>query len=158
MQNWRIWAGVLLGLIMMLVARWVPILSPLIIGVVIGYIVRKPLRGIAVGAIVGIVGNLITLTAAINQPLTMITGGGIFGQTLAIYLSIFYSNPLLLTVLTTFMMVIGGAIGGALAASRLAKAYEKGLVRGEEVERIKEATEKVKQEAKAASARSKRKK
>lgn len=135
----RILLGLLIGVAFVLLVRWAPLLTPFVVGIVVGAIVGKPVRAAIVGLAVGVVGN------AISSVISLFATSWSVGITSETLIDIFphsaVSNVLLFGIFTTLAIVVGSVIGGYLAWSRRKKNFQRGMARGEDVERMRELEE-----------------
>ncbi len=106
-------AGLLVGIVILLVLGWVPIIGPLVGGFATGLSCRKRQRGSAYGFVAGSVASLILVWFfyAAGARVFVVTEGplsGFIGNALTFLYSL---GPIFLVVQTVILATLGGTLG-----------------------------------------------
>lgn len=123
------------GIALVVILGLMPLIGPIVGGFVVGTIMSSPIKGLKIGAIVGLIGSFlvnfgfISLFASVSISLTPINYYGFLVS--SIFENIRNLSPYHLIVIGVLFASIGGIVGGYFAEKASKTSYE----RGKEIEK-----------------------
>ena len=112
--------GALVGIVVILLLGWVPLIGPLIAGYIAGLHAKHRNQGAEIGFAIGAVGALIMTWLFYIAPsqVFVITEGPLSGWVGTAFTYYYSLGPLVLISATVIMAIIGGALGGIASEKR----------------------------------------